>query len=93
MAFERVGSNRSMDRMDTDDDSKDSNYSGSSLRRWNSSPMINILKTSEHVSAFERPRRERPRTYSASMYSPAEDDKLPHIATVRIMKPFQKLSL
>eukprot|EP00794_Sanderia_malayensis_P010774 gene10774-11927_t len=68
--------------METDEDSKDSNISTASLRRWNSSPMISVIKSEKH-SAFDRPAQTRSRTYSASMYSSTEVDveKPNHINT------------
>ena len=81
MAFEE--SSRS-NHMETDDESRDSQSSSTSLRRWNSSPMINIPKLSDHIIANERPRAGRTRTFSASMYSQVDPERSPHVITVNI---------
>eukprot|EP00112_Aurelia_sp_Birch-Aquarium-sp1_P006359 Seg1703.5 transcript_id=Seg1703.5/GoldUCD/mRNA.D3Y31 product="Protein FAM122A" protein_id=Seg1703.5/GoldUCD/D3Y31 len=78
MAFEE-GSRSN--HMETDDESRDSQSSSTSLRRWNSSPMINISKLSDHIIASEKARAGRTRTFSASMYSQVDPERSPHVIT------------
>ena len=72
--------------METDEDSVGSHSSNSSLRRWNSSPMINNVKSVDYSIAIEKPRTGRTRTFSASMYNQATVDRSPHVITVRIFE-------
>jgi len=78
MAFEGA----STVKMETDEASFDSFYSNKTLRRWNSSPLINNSRTADSSSVVERVRKPgRTRTFSASMYNQCDSDRVPNSVT------------
>lgn len=69
--------------METDEDALDSFNSNPSLRRWNSSPMINNGRQGDDCVAVEKPRRSsRTRTFSASMYHIGDTERVPNVIIV-----------
>ena len=88
MAFEGA----STVKMETDEASFDSFYSNKTLRRWNSSPLINNSRTADSSSVVERVRKPgRTRTFSASMYNQCDSDRVPNSVTVSHQRCFSYL--